>query len=97
MTTFTLWNRDTRSAGDEVTVKLAEVESVADSIQRDTNGRKKFCTLIILKGGKKIILTLPAGEVQDRLNDDVAVAPDLGGMGNMFDDPDEGMEDEEPA
>lgn len=93
MATFTLWNRETRSPGDSVTVSLADVESVADSIQRDTNARKKFCTVIILKTGEKIITIEPAGEVQDRLNDDIAVAPDLGGMGGMFDEPETEDED----
>ena len=93
MATFTVWNRETRSPGESITVKLVDVESVADSVQRDNNSRKKFCTLIILKTGKKIITVEPAGEVQDRLNDDIAVAPDLGGMGGMFDEPETEDED----
>ncbi len=80
MPTFPLWDRAAKAVSTEtITIDRAEVENVDDAQARATDGNLRNIAEATMKDGTTHLIGLPAGEVQDRLNDDYAEVPDLGG------------------
>jgi len=76
MPVFYKWDGVTRRAGESVTIDKKDVVKIADKWVRNSDGASVPCAYVLLKNGQDFILSKPAGEVQDRLNDDYASAPD---------------------
>ncbi len=80
MPTFPLWDRTAKAVSTKtVTIDRAEVENVDDAQARDISGQMRNMAEARMKDGTTHLIALPAGEVQDRLDDDYSEAPDLGG------------------
>jgi hypothetical protein len=74
--TFEQWDRKTRDVCGAVKILKHEVASVKNVTQRTKDNTFVVHSVVTLKDGQEINVSVPAGEVHDRLNDDTATAPE---------------------
>lgn len=78
MALFTRWDVQKKIKGEPVTVHHKDVKKVEELVLTSPEGRRHGAR-IHKKDGTIIDVATPAGEVQDRLNDDIATAPEMPG------------------
>ncbi len=75
MPTFIRWNKEAKSEGEPVLIEHQNVASVSELRLTAANGSQRHGSRVHMNDGDPIDLAVPAGEVQDRLNDCIASAP----------------------
>lgn len=76
MALFDRWNIKTKSKGEPVNLHHKDVEKVVEIIFSSPKGRRHGARCH-LHDGTVVDVLCPAGETQDRLNDDIAEAPEM--------------------
>ncbi len=76
MPVFNRWDMKTKTVGEPVALQHTDVEKVDELVLTTPKGRRHG-SRVTKKDGTVIDLAVPAGEVQDRLNDAIASAPEM--------------------
>ena len=83
MAKFKLWNESTGAVGTaEVTIVKADVK-IASMIRVKAATGNLWVTKVTLNNGEERVVAVPEGEFNDRLNNDIAHAPDPGMFAEM--------------
>ena len=75
MPVFYKWDSIAKKPGDPIHLERSGVKNIRDLFVENENGERIPISRIDLKAGGSLLVALPAGELQDRLNDPHATAP----------------------
>ena len=75
MPVFYKWDTTTKSKGEPITLGRSSVRKIRDLFVENKDGQQIPISRVDLTAGGALLIALPAGELQDRLNDPHATAP----------------------
>jgi len=75
MPVFYRWDSIAKKPGDPTTLERSSVKNIRDVFVENEHGQRIPISRVDFTAGGSLLVALPAGELQDRLNDPHATAP----------------------